>query len=86
MDWVVEEISAAAFTLRLMEALLPGSRSGRRKVEVSLSRIRESEGVTEAEGERSLAAPAFWKVTVRLMVSPAEMGLSTAERVTSTTG
>ena len=53
MDWVVEEISAAALTLRVMEALLPGSMSGRRKVEVSLSRMRESEGVTEAEGENS---------------------------------
>ena len=48
--------------------------------------MRESEGVTEAEGEMSLVEPAFWKVRVRLMVSPAEMGLFTAERVTSTTG
>ena len=46
MDWVVEEISAAALTFRLMEALWPGSMSGRKKVEVSLSRIRESEGGT----------------------------------------
>ena len=86
MDWVVEAMVLAAFTLRLIEALLPGSMSDRRKVDTSLRSIRDSEGATETTGATSLAVPAFWKVTVISRVSSGAMGVSMGERETMTTG
>ena len=86
MDWLVEEISLRAFTRTTMSRVAPGAMSSSTKVEVSLSTMRESDGATVATGETSLVEPAFLKEMVTSRVSSGAMGLSMAERVTSTTG
>ena len=65
---------------------MPGSRSGRRVLPVLLSISRDSDGVNEASGERSLVLPMLRKVTVSSAVSPAAIGFLSSERDASTTG